>query len=155
MHPSRCKQLQLFHVDATAHRWTKIGNFRLVYSRTMADVMNVSPWQNQGCTVLPWNQTATCTVCLHHTTVQEAFQGTCTDQFASAHPPDRKPGWFWWTQQTVHISHVEAQAELSVKLKPLVLWNIALGPTQESGWDTGGCRWTRRRRRCFQPELET
>lgn len=150
------RKLQLLLVGVTAHRCMEMSLFRFVYSRTKANVIkNVSPWQNQGCTFWPWNQTATCTACLHHTTVQEAFQGTCTGRFASAHPPDRKPGWSWWTQQTIHISDVATQAQLSDQLKALVPLNAAVGPTQGSGWDTGGCRWTRRRRHCFQPELET
>lgn len=61
--------------------------------------MNISPWQNQGCTVWPWSQIAICTVCLRHTAAREVVQGTCTDRSALAHPPDRMPGLFWWTQQ--------------------------------------------------------
>lgn len=123
IHCTANRELQLLHVGVKAHSCMENRLFRFIYSRTMTNVMkNVSPWQNQGCTIWPWNQTATCTACLHHITVQEAFQGTCTDQFASAHPPDRKPGWFWWTQQTVHISHVGAQVQMSDKLLSWCSW---------------------------------
>lgn len=76
--------------------------------------VNISPWQNQGCTVWPWSQTATCTACLRHTAAREAVRGTCTDRSASAHPPDRMPGLFWWTQQTTRVSEGE-QRQLTGK----------------------------------------
>lgn len=155
-HRTANRKLRVLHVSVTARRCMETRLFRFIYSGITATVMrNVSPWQNQGCTIWPWNRTATCTACLHRTAVQEAFQGICTDRFASAHPPDRKPGWFWGTQQTVHISIIGVQAQLRIKLKALALLNAARRPTRGSGWGTGGCRWTRRRRRCFQPELGT
>ncbi len=69
---------------------------------------NISPSQNQGCTVWPLSQIATCTACLHHTAAREAVQGTCTDRSAWARPPDRMPGLFWWTQQTTRVSQEES-----------------------------------------------
>lgn len=88
--------------------------FSFIYNGTAVNMIkNVSPWQNQGCTIWPWNRTATCTACLHRTTVPEAFRGTCTDRFASAHPPGRMPGLSWWTQGTIHVSDVGVQALLS------------------------------------------
>lgn len=74
--------------------------------------VNISPWQNQGCTVWPWSQTATCTACLHHTAAREVVRGTCTDRSASAHPPNRMPGLFWWTQQTIRVSEREELRQL-------------------------------------------
>ena len=71
--------------------------------------VEISPWQNQDRTVWPWSQTATCTVCLRHTAAREAVQDTCTDRSASARPPDRMPGLFWWTQQTTRVSEREPQ----------------------------------------------
>lgn len=71
---------------------------------------NISPWQNQVCKVWPWSQIATCTVCLHHTAVLEAVRGIYTDRSAWAHPLDRMPGLFWWTQQTTHVSQGESNS---------------------------------------------
>lgn len=81
--------------ERSSDKWA-VWLFCFIYNGTVVKMIkNDSPWQNQGCTIWPWTRTATCTACLHRTTVQEAFRGTCTDRFASAHPPDRMPGLSW------------------------------------------------------------